>query len=52
VRVLEIIETELKNAMGLLGAATLAQLSPNHVAPSPYGRGTSPFPVLPVEARF
>jgi len=52
VRVLEIIEQEMKNAMGLLGVTTLAGLNPNCVAPSPYGRGTSPFPVLPVEARF
>jgi isopentenyl diphosphate isomerase/L-lactate dehydrogenase-like FMN-dependent dehydrogenase len=51
-RCLEIIEGEMKNAMGLLGVTTLAGLSPNCVAPSPYGRSTSPFPVLPVDARF
>ncbi len=29
-----VIETEMKNAMGLLGATTVAQLTPSHVAPS------------------
>jgi isopentenyl diphosphate isomerase/L-lactate dehydrogenase-like FMN-dependent dehydrogenase len=52
VRCLEIIEGEMKNAMGLLGATTLDALNPSHVAVSAYGRGGSPFPVLPIEARF
>ena len=52
VRALEIIEQEMKNAMGLLGVTSLAGLTPAHVATSPYGRGASPFPVLPVDARF
>jgi isopentenyl diphosphate isomerase/L-lactate dehydrogenase-like FMN-dependent dehydrogenase len=52
VRVLEIVESELKNAMGLLGVTSLGMLDRSHVVRSPYGRGTSAFPVLPLDARF
>jgi isopentenyl diphosphate isomerase/L-lactate dehydrogenase-like FMN-dependent dehydrogenase len=52
VRFLEIVESELRNAMGLLGITSLAELDASYVTPSPYGRGASPFPVLPLEARF
>ena len=52
VRFLEIVEAELRNAMGLLGLTSLADLDASYVTASPYGRGGSPFPVLPIEARF
>jgi isopentenyl diphosphate isomerase/L-lactate dehydrogenase-like FMN-dependent dehydrogenase len=52
VRLLEIVEREMQNAMGLLGVTSLALLNASHVTPSPFGRSGSPFPVLPVEARF
>jgi isopentenyl diphosphate isomerase/L-lactate dehydrogenase-like FMN-dependent dehydrogenase len=50
VRVLEILETEMRSAMGLLGARSVAELGPNALAPAqPLGGRSwleSAFPLL------
>lgn len=55
-RLLEIVEHEIANAMGLLGVTALAQLDASYVVHSPYYRpGTtseSAFPALGPDARF
>jgi glycolate oxidase len=52
-RVLELIERELKNAMGLCGLTSLAQADDSYVAEMPYrGDHSSVFPTLPPEMQI
>lgn len=52
-RVLELVEREIENAMGLCGLTTLAQADPSYVAEMPYrGDFTSAFPTLPAHVQI
>ena len=55
VRALEILEAEIKKAMGLLGVTSLAQLDRSYVTPAKpagFSHEMSAFPHLPEEVRF
>lgn len=48
VRILELLETEIENAMGLLGVTALDQLDPSYVRPGSLVRRPSAFSALPL----